>query len=194
MGFIRERRSKIISQPPIRARATDAAMHPADLPLDRQHWAGPALLWDAFAALSEVTVVYRRTGRRRRHSWTWGEHLPPSSAVRNSEHGGAALGPMAAALRLRESVSLALESRPSCKLNQSSLACYKRAKCPCVRRPLLRVRVPVARACPEAGPARHGGLWRWRVAWVTDRGFDVMETASFFRAETGDNRLENGAR
>jgi hypothetical protein len=25
---------------------------------------------------------------------------------------------------------------------------------------------------------------------VTDRGFDVMETASFFRAETGDNRLE----
>jgi hypothetical protein len=29
---------------------------------------------------------------------------------------------------------------------------------------------------------------------VTDRGFDVMETASFFLAETGDNRLKNGAR
>ena len=48
----------------------------------------------------------------------------------------------------------------------------------------------VARPWSEAGPARHGGLWRWRVAWVIDLGFDVMETASFFRAETGDNRLE----
>ena len=35
---------------------------------------------------------------------------------------------------------------------------------------------------------------RWSMALarclVTDRGFDVMETPSFFRAETGDNRLE----
>src|SRR6516162_11055939 len=66
-------------------------MRPADLPLDRQHRAGPVLLWDAFAVLTEVTVVYRRTGRRRRRLWTWGEHLPPSSAVRKLEHGGQAI-------------------------------------------------------------------------------------------------------
>ena len=63
-------------------------MRPADLPLDRQHRAGPVLLWDAFAVLTEVTVLYRRTGRRRRRLWTWGEHLPPPSVVRNSNMEG----------------------------------------------------------------------------------------------------------
>jgi len=28
-----------------------------------------------------------------------------------------------------------------------------------------------------AGPSRHGGLWRWCIAWVTDRGVDAIETA-----------------
>ena len=41
---------------------------------------------------------------------------------------------------------------------------------------------------------RDTGLWRWRVAWVIDLGFDVMETATFFLAEIGDNGIQTGAR
>ena len=91
---------KIISQPPIkprrihrrlsRSRSADTTRQCARLV---SHWIVSIGLDERFFGAhslrgTKVTAVYRRTGRRRRRPWTWDEHLPPSSAVRNSNMEG----------------------------------------------------------------------------------------------------------
>jgi site-specific recombinase XerC len=43
----------------------DATVRAVGLPMDCQHWAGPALLWHALMRRTNATLIYRRTGNLR---------------------------------------------------------------------------------------------------------------------------------
>jgi len=98
---IRERRSKIISQPPIKARANSSstASRPRSADTDAayarlvSHWSASIGLDPRFFGThalpeprlsSSTAALVGGDGA----PWTWGEHLPPSSAVGNSNMEG----------------------------------------------------------------------------------------------------------